>query len=41
MNPRDDRPAALRWSVGHRRDEDVLGYARTVLDLLRHPNPVA
>ncbi|WP_149030343.1 MULTISPECIES: phosphotransferase family protein [unclassified Kitasatospora] len=36
-----DCPVALRWAMGHRRDEEVLGYARAVLDLLRHPNPVA
>ncbi|MFJ6619622.1 aminoglycoside phosphotransferase family protein [Kitasatospora sp. NPDC091335] len=32
-----DCPAALRWSLDHHRDEEVLGYARTVLDLLRTP----
>ncbi len=36
-----DCPAALRWALDHHRDEEVLGYARTVLDLLRHPSPVA
>ncbi|MER6396054.1 aminoglycoside phosphotransferase family protein [Kitasatospora sp. NPDC001603] len=36
-----DCPAALRWALDHHHDEEVLGYARTVLDLLRHPNPVA
>ncbi|MEE1786983.1 aminoglycoside phosphotransferase family protein [Streptomyces sp. SP17BM10] len=36
-----DCPAALRWALDHHRDEEVLGYARTVLDLLRDPNPVA
>ncbi|MFJ6378614.1 phosphotransferase family protein [Kitasatospora sp. NPDC092039] len=35
-----DCPAALRWALDHHRDEEVLGYARTVLDLLRDPNPV-
>ncbi|WP_158515619.1 aminoglycoside phosphotransferase family protein [Kitasatospora sp. MBT63] len=33
-----DCPAALRWALAHHQDEEVLGYARTVLDLLRHPN---
>ncbi|WP_052390818.1 hypothetical protein [Streptomyces sp. NRRL B-24484] len=33
------RPPALRWALDHHRDEEVLGYARTVLDLLRHPAP--
>ncbi|MEV4558377.1 aminoglycoside phosphotransferase family protein [Kitasatospora sp. NPDC049285] len=36
-----DCPAALRWALDHHRDEEVIGYARTVLDLLRDPNPVA
>ncbi|MFE2728609.1 phosphotransferase family protein [Kitasatospora sp. NPDC059327] len=36
-----DCPAALRRALDHHRDEEVLGYARTVLDLLRHPNPLA
>ncbi|MEU3569166.1 aminoglycoside phosphotransferase family protein [Kitasatospora sp. NPDC036755] len=36
-----DCPAALRWALDHHRDEEVLGYARTVLDLLHDPNPVA
>ncbi|MFF2658175.1 aminoglycoside phosphotransferase family protein [Kitasatospora sp. NPDC058032] len=36
-----DCPAALRWALDHHRDEEVLGYARTVLDLLRDPDPVA
>ncbi|MFE7189300.1 phosphotransferase family protein [Kitasatospora sp. NPDC057541] len=35
-----DCPAALRWALEHHRDEEVLGYARTVLDLLRDPNTV-
>ncbi|WP_404868526.1 phosphotransferase family protein [Kitasatospora griseola] len=35
-----DCPAALRWALDHHRDEEVIGYARTVLDLLRNPNPV-
>ncbi|MFJ9460835.1 hypothetical protein ACIRST_37930 [Kitasatospora sp. NPDC101447] len=35
-----DCPAALRWAMDHHRDEEVIGYARTVLDLLRAPNPV-
>ncbi|MFG2846342.1 aminoglycoside phosphotransferase family protein [Kitasatospora sp. NPDC048296] len=33
-----DCPAALRWALDHHRDEEVLGYARTVLDLLRAPD---
>ncbi|MFJ8628167.1 phosphotransferase family protein [Kitasatospora sp. NPDC093550] len=36
-----DCPAALRWALDHHRDEEVLGYARTVLALLRDPHPVA
>ncbi|GGQ88101.1 hypothetical protein GCM10010195_49870 [Kitasatospora griseola] len=35
-----DCPAALCWALDHRRDEEVLGYARTVLDLLRELNRV-
>ncbi|MCX4683007.1 aminoglycoside phosphotransferase family protein [Kitasatospora purpeofusca] len=35
-----DCPAALRWALDH-HDEEVLGYARTVLALLREPNPFA
>ncbi len=34
-----DCPAALRWALDHHHDEEVLGYARTVLDLLHRPAP--
>ncbi|MFJ2580842.1 aminoglycoside phosphotransferase family protein [Kitasatospora aureofaciens] len=34
-----DCPAALRWALDHHRDEEILGYARTVLELLRRPAP--
>jgi len=36
-----DCPAALRWALDHHHDEEVLGYARTVLELLRSPNTSA
>ncbi|MFD0274119.1 phosphotransferase family protein [Kitasatospora sp. NPDC127111] len=36
-----DCPAALRWALDHHRDEEVIGYARTVLDLLRDPSHIA
>ncbi|MFD8321216.1 aminoglycoside phosphotransferase family protein [Kitasatospora purpeofusca] len=36
-----DCPAALRWALDHHHDEEILGYARTVLALLREPNPFA
>ncbi|MDH6709211.1 Ser/Thr protein kinase RdoA (MazF antagonist) [Kitasatospora sp. MAA19] len=32
-----DCPAALRWALDHHGDEEILGYARTVLELLRAP----
>ncbi|MEV8100495.1 aminoglycoside phosphotransferase family protein [Streptomyces sp. TLI_235] len=34
-----DCPAALRWALDHHRDKEILGYARTVLELLRRPAP--
>ncbi|MFJ4185197.1 aminoglycoside phosphotransferase family protein [Kitasatospora sp. NPDC089509] len=36
-----DCPAALRWALGHHHDEEILGYARTVLAQLRDPTPTA
>ncbi|MEU9074408.1 aminoglycoside phosphotransferase family protein [Kitasatospora sp. NPDC048538] len=34
-----DCPAALRWALDHHGDEEVIGYARTVLDQLRQTPP--
>ncbi|MEV6211563.1 aminoglycoside phosphotransferase family protein [Kitasatospora sp. NPDC051914] len=36
-----DCPAALRWALDHHHDEEVLGYARTVLEQLRRPAATA
>ncbi|WP_224275001.1 aminoglycoside phosphotransferase family protein [Streptomyces sp. LS1784] len=36
-----DCPAALRWAFDHHHNEEILGYARTVLDQLRRPAPTA
>ncbi|MFJ9841783.1 aminoglycoside phosphotransferase family protein [Kitasatospora sp. NPDC101155] len=36
-----DCPAALRWALDHHHDEEIIGYARTVLEQLRHPAPTA
>ncbi|WP_354637416.1 phosphotransferase [Kitasatospora camelliae] len=32
-----DCPAALRWALDHHHDEEIVGYARTVLEQLRRP----
>ncbi|MGW4895148.1 phosphotransferase family protein [Kitasatospora sp. NPDC004240] len=32
-----DCPAALRWALDHHHDEEILSYARTVLEQLRRP----